>query len=436
MSRVARFLALVLTVSFLCMPLFGDQLSENRTTFKLILKAVSHEIEKNYYDPQMRGIDWSAATAEANERIEKAQNVTDMARAIWILTNKLKDSHTGFVPPGRAITFQFGFDAKPIGNEVRVYKIRKGGEAEKAGLKVGDRLLKVNTFSANRASFDDMMFFFRVIANMSVMEIVYQRDNEQPQTIRLQGKQKTEAAILDTERFIDSLWELIRESQRDEYKWHSANYDGIGYAQLRSFDEEEDFLLKVIRNSDPSKGLVIDLRDNGGGAEDTLKSVAGHFVSSPTVMFKLQLRKGPEDVVIKPRAPRIEVPVVILVDSETGSAAEMFARFMQLQNHAVVVGDHSSGRVMRSRVSFEQVGAGSVIPYLLSITTARVVMADGQALENVGVKPDVECIPLGKDMREEEDACLGKALSLVRKAAGMPEPAKEPAKEEKAGGGI
>ena len=91
-----------------------------------------------------------------------------------------------------------------------------------------------------------------------------------------------------------------------------------------------------------------DLRSNGGGSEDTLKAFAGNFESDQVVMGDIKGRNQDEQLVMKPRRPHHDMPMYILIDSETGSAAEMFARHFQLRKKAVIVGDHSSGRVTRS----------------------------------------------------------------------------------------
>src|SRR6266478_4335322 len=67
-----------------------------RDRMKDILSVVSKEIEKNYFDPQLKGLDWKGLTAQAKEKIEKAGTVSDMVTAIFALVDKLQDSHTIF----------------------------------------------------------------------------------------------------------------------------------------------------------------------------------------------------------------------------------------------------------------------------------------------------------------------------------------------------
>jgi len=78
---------------------------------KDILSVVSKEIEKNYFDSQLKGLDWKGLTAQAKEKIEKAGTVSDMVTAIFALVDKLQDSHTIFSTGTRGD--QFGFNARP-----------------------------------------------------------------------------------------------------------------------------------------------------------------------------------------------------------------------------------------------------------------------------------------------------------------------------------
>ena len=80
---------------------------------------------------------------------------------------------------------------------------------------------------------------------------------------------------------------------------------------------------------------------------------------------------------------------MVLIDSESASAAEIFARVVQIEKRAVVVGDRSSGKVMEARHEFFSAGNYSPFTAGMSVTVADVHLADGKSLENVGVVPDV-----------------------------------------------
>ena len=399
----------------------GDPLGRERSMMKAILKQVSSEMADKFYDPNMKGLDWKGLTAEANTKIEGAKSLGEMMTAIHTLVMKLDDSHTAFIPPGRNVTYRFGYDAKPFGDEIRVYALKKNGRAEKAGVKIGDRILAINKFKPTRRNFDDMMYFFKVIRNLGVFDLTIQRGEDPPFDIHVEAEKKVEAVYKEQEAW-DMIWDLIREYDK-QAQWHHRSFkDGIGYAQIRFFKfEGEDFMSGIVDASLPTKAIILDFRSNGGGEENALKNFAGMFESKEQVMAEVVGRKKTEQMIVRPKRPHYQQPLLILVDADTGSAAEMFARHFQRTGRAVIVGDKTSGKVTRAMGYYQELGAAAVVPYATYIGVGKVILPGGEELEKNGVTPDVQCIPTQKDVAEENDTCLIKAVQLARKAIGLNE---------------
>ena len=103
----------------------------------------------------------------------------------------------------------------------------------------------------------------------------------------------------------------------------------------------------------------------------------------------------------------------MLVDSNSGSASEVLARVVQLEKRGTVLGDRTSGKVMRSRIHPHQIGLDTVVYYAVSVTDADLIMADGKSLENVGVTPDEIVLPTGDDLRAQKDPVLSRAVELA-----------------------
>lgn len=102
-----------------------------------------------------------------------------------------------------------------------------------------------------------------------------------------------------------------------------------------------------------------------------------------------------------------------MVDSRSASAAELFARVVQIEHRGTVLGDHSSGSVMESRrYQFHQ-GADVQIFYGASITEADLIMGDGKSLEHTGVQPDEVILPSAADLAAGRDPVLAKAAALA-----------------------
>ncbi len=373
---------------------------------------------------------------QTRQKIDNAKNVPDMLAAIYVMVDRVKDSHTHFLPPSVNVRLKYGLEAKPIGDDVRIYRLKHNLPAEQAGLKVGDKIVSMNGHPAERYSFDDMLLYYRVLHPLLSWDLVIQTSNELPRNVHLVAKREDKPIVLDIDRLSD-FWDIILEDQSESEEdrvYHTANFDGgIGYIQVREFPSNSAFLDGLAEKVKESKAVIVDLRGCPGGAVDTLKSFAGHFVSEPTVLHRMVERKKTEDVVAKPKRPVFSGPLFILIDSRTGSAGEAFAGYFQSQKKGVVVGDSSLGRLMTSSYVSEEFGADKIVYYGVQISIAKVVLPNGDEIEGKGVKPDIACNPTGDDMREKHDVCLDATLVEAREALhlapGAPKPADlEPAK--------
>ncbi|HKC63885.1 MAG TPA: S41 family peptidase, partial [Pyrinomonadaceae bacterium] len=110
--------------------------------------------------------------------------------------------------------------------------------------------------------------------------------------------------------------------------------------------------------------------------------------------------------------------LVVLVDSTTASAAEEFARVIQLEHRGTVIGDRTKGGLMTSRRFFHSIMIGPVVErlysfYGASITIGDDVMSDGKSLEHVGILPDEVLLPSASDLVARRDPVLSRAAALV-----------------------
>ncbi|HEX8354514.1 MAG TPA: S41 family peptidase, partial [Pyrinomonadaceae bacterium] len=128
----------------------------------------------------------------------------------------------------------------------------------------------------------------------------------------------------------------------------------------------------------------------------------------------LKGRKEMKPMVAKTRGKEVYGgKLVVLVDSQSGSAAELFARLVQLEKRGTVIGDRTAGAVMQSRRYTHRLGVDIVSFYGSSITNADLIMSDGRSLERVGVTPDELMLPTAVDLASRRDPVLSRAAELV-----------------------
>ncbi len=390
----------------------GNDGDSVRSRMMEILNEVSDLVKQNYYDPTLKNLDWKAGVEVARERIRRADHEGEMAAAISGLLVRLNDSHTYFFRPGPEVVF--GFSAKAFGDDVRIYEIMSGGPAEAAGLQRGDKIVAVEDFAANRKVFDDEARYFERTNPRLTLKLKIARSGAAPTDFTINGKQRATSS----KDFVKLSREYYKEQeQRNTEGTVRLESGGVAYLRFPSFmltPGKEGSLLKKAKEA---RSLILDLRDDHGGREDTMKEMAGHFLSDPTQLAVAISRDRQEQIIAKPRDPNLTAPLFILVDSHSASAAEVFARALQMKKRATIVGDGTAGKVNRSDIFGGTGGAVSFVFFGVAITTSKLVMPDGEALEDRGVVPDVRCVPTEEDVRLARDPCLESALLLAREAA-------------------
>ncbi|MGH9599380.1 MAG: S41 family peptidase, partial [Terracidiphilus sp.] len=142
----------------------------------------------------------------------------------------------------------------------------------------------------------------------------------------------------------------------------------------------------------------------------------GYFVTSKTTIATAHGRHDNKPLQVSPNGDHYAGKLVVVVDSGSASAAEIFARTVQLQHLGTVVGDRTAGAVMEAVAYTMQFGdfqAGSAVFYGASITRDNLIMTDGQSLENVGVTPDVPALEGAVDLAAGRDMVLARAVQVA-----------------------
>jgi carboxyl-terminal processing protease len=181
----------------------------------------------------------------------------------------------------------------------------------------------------------------------------------------------------------------------------------VGVLKIPEFFYDADTVYNLGEKIRNDKALIIDLRGNPGGSVDTLKYLLGMFFDKDLKMCDRVGRKKTSPEIIK-HEHHIYFPgkLIVLVDSESASASEIFARVIQLEQRGTVIGDLSSGYVMEAE-DFSFFSSG--VDYGAEITVANLIMSDGKSLEHHGVKPDEMLVPQPADIESGRDPVLSHA---------------------------
>ena len=384
----------------------------DRGNARMILKATREDLVKYYYDPSLRGMDVEATFAAADAAITKASTHAELFKAIAKPLMALKDSHTFFVPPAWAAKLEFGWNIQMIGDACYVVAIQPGSDAEAKGLKRGDRVLAVDGKEPSRASLWDILVTGRLLEpHGSSLLVVRSPQGEMRQVIvrtKVTPQKRVWKASTD-------LGDLIREIQDKSYLERHRLYESdtdLLIWKMPQFNLDREEIGRILKRAAKRSAMILDLRGNPGGSVETLQYMVGGFVDKKVTVNEIKLREETSSVVSLKPSSVFTGTLVMLIDSESGSAAEVFARVMQLNHRAKVIGDQSAGKVMMSRFYQRQVGIKTVMSFGSSITVADLTMQDGKSLEGAGVLPDEILLPTADDLASGRDPVMSRAASL------------------------
>jgi C-terminal processing protease CtpA/Prc len=209
---------------------------------------------------------------------------------------------------------------------------------------------------------------------------------------------------------------LIRESESEgrlnRHRYYEMG-DDLFIWKMPHFDFLDDGAEEIMSKARKRKALIIDLRGNPGGYIKGLQLLLGNFVAGNTKLADEKRRKETKPLLVKARDNGFKGKLVVLIDSQSASCAELFARMAQIEKFGTVIGDFSQGAVMESRYYPMQLGADTVVFYGASITAADLIMSDGKSLEGIGVKPDILALPAAADLAAKRDPVLARAAEIV-----------------------
>lgn len=414
-ARCSAFLMLVVLTAGLLWPQEMSKLERERA--QVMLRVVGEEVRRHYYDPKLHGVDWDAAIADARTKIDEAKSFNIALAHIAGVLDTLNDSHTVLIPPMRPYRHEFGLEYQMVGERCFITRVRPNSDAEKKGVKQGDEILSINGHVPTRDTLRKVRYAFTLLRPQPQLHLSLKDPSGAQREVDVSAK------IRQTNRLVDltaegdlEIWKMIREGEADE-DLYKANTVELG---------EEVMVLKVpeffftplqiggiLAKARKHKGLVVDLRGNPGGSLETLRHLVGDMFREEVKIGDMVERKKTEVERAKPYSDPFTGTVVVLVDSESASAAELFARIIQLEKRGVVLGDQTSGMVMASKYYSQKMGADDLVIYGISITVGDLIMSDGKSLEHTGVIPDKVLLPSGKAIAEGRDPVLAYAVQLL-----------------------
>lgn len=378
-----------------------------------VLRSVKRELKENYYDPTFRGIDIEARFKVAHEKMQNAESMAQLETIVAQVLLELNDTHTFFIPPTDGSHIEYGWRLAPVGPDSYVGAVRPGSDAWDKGLRPGDKVLSIDGRPLDRAGIWLANYLNYTLESQETITLVVEKPDRTQHSFVVHASLSKRIGGVIYADMAEPYIKRVEDYRSNRHDLYELSNEVMVWKMPQFYLDEYD-LADIFGKLKKHKALILDLRGNSRGFPNTLPHFAGYFFESN---IKLADRRGRKDlgpIVAKSKKEKsFKGRLIVLLDGESASAAEIFARTVQLQKRGVVIGDRSAGSVMESKLHPMHVGIMRAIPCAISATSADVIMPDGMRLEKVGVVPDTLLLPTAQDMSLSHDPVLAYAASLV-----------------------
>ncbi len=341
--------------------------------------------------------------------------------AISGMVNALGDPYTVFLPPKENTEFKqdLGGAFEGIGAQlgmkdghVIVVAPLKGNPAEKAGIRAGDYILKVDGEETSGWSVQQAVSKIRGTRGTSVKLSILHEGDTKPVDITIV---RDTISVPSVDFWVRTAKEIPEISGVANAKTLIAKPGKVGYLRLSRFgdhsnDEWNKAVAEVLsaqKTNGSLKGLIFDLRNNPGGYLQGAVFIASEFIKSGTVVSQVNSDGTKENYPVDRVGKLLDIPVVVLINKGSASAAEITAGALRDYKRATIVGETSFGKGSVQTPQDLPGGAG------LHITTGKWLLPKGDWINKKGIVPDV-IVPM-EALDATADAQLAKAVELLLK---------------------
>lgn len=307
--------------------------------------------------------------------------------------------------------------SKPFGAS-RPYIVEpiEGSPAVQAGLRKDDVILSINGKSTADLSDEATVHAIRGIRGTTV-KVKIER------MIPAKGKDKADDSRRDGSS--DGTFEILDlEIKRDIIEMHPVKLEwlpgDIAWLRLDEFNKKTDTemgnSLRAVQKGNqgrPARGLLFDMRNNPGGLLDAAVDVGSRFISTGPIVYTRE-RDGSERALTaeKNRFMALKIPVVVMINRYSASAAEIVTGAIKDRNAGTVVGETSFGKAsVQNLVELKNGGA-------LVITTAKYLTPSKVDISEKGISPDVAVKASDEDDKTMRGAQLQKAIAVINEKVG------------------
>lgn len=344
---------------------------------------------------------WDAWRAVEQKHLEKPDRTKMLYGAISGMVKSLGDPYTVFFDPVETQKFSSDLSGvfEGIGAEIG---IKKGAltiiaplpdsPAERAGIRAGDKILKIDNTLTGDLTIDEAVNLIRGPKGTAVTLTIIRGVEEKSREIK-----------------------VIRETivvKSVEWKIEAAGEEKIAVIKISRFAEDTASAINLAANEilkSDVKGIILDLRNDPGGYLESAVDVASIFIPTNRIVTIENFQDGKKNNYLTRGGDKLSnLPVVVLINEGSASAAEILAGALRDNRQTKLVGEKTFGK--GSVQELENLKNDSSI----KITVAEWLTPSGKNINKEGLKPDIEVVLTDEDFEAKKDPQLDEALKLLR----------------------
>ncbi|MEP7336800.1 MAG: S41 family peptidase [Acidobacteriota bacterium] len=380
-----------------------------------VFDQVWRAINDNYYDKSFRGVDWRQQRELFRSQVESATTSAEFYRVLRQMIGKLGDAHTRIYSPEdgfdryRPSGLTVGLIVRRIEGQPTVTWVEPDSDAGKFGIRPGFTVSEVDGEPIEkvlqRTRRDIGESSTSTALELQSFDRIFYGPRDVPVAATFidgEGQQKPVSLV---RRYTEFQRRVT--ARQLPYKF--------GYIELTGFgpEIERDFDL-AMQQMQGTRGLILDLRNNGGGFVTTVAQIASYFFAEETDLGEFITRYG-RSTRRRTRALRntYREPLIVLVSSRSASGSEIFAAAMQERKRALVVGTNPTtcGCLLGVSRTLKLSDGGK-----LNISDTDYRTAQGHRIEGLGVKPDQQIEVRIADLIAGRDRTLEEAVDSLGRA--------------------
>ena len=342
------------------------------------------ELNDNFYDPK------------------KFDTQKMIYGAISGMVNSLGDPYTVFFNPEEGKEFLedtegifegIGAEVAKKKGEILIVAPLEGSPAQKAGLRPGDKILKIDETITNDLTIDEAVKLIRGPEGTEVILTILRESWDKPQEFKI----------------VRSV--IIVPSLKSELK-ETSNGEKVAYIRIYQFSHQasSDFsraVFEILKT--PAKKIILDLRDNPGGYVDVVQQISGWFLEDGTLIATEDFGEGKQKDEFKAigSGKFLNYSIVVLINQGSASGSEILAGALRDNRGVKLIGETSFGKGLVQQPIDLSDGSS------LKITIAKWLTPKGQSIIDKGLEPDIKVEMTEEDYEKERDPQLDKALEVI-----------------------